>query len=118
MVRAVDDREVISLRGSTLPICRLQRLLDLERTPRPARGFVVIVTLANRRLGLVVDHLFGQEDIVIKPLGKSLSRVRGIAGATELGDQNVSLVLDTASIIEEVLQGSEVGRERLGVAYG
>jgi two-component system chemotaxis sensor kinase CheA len=52
---------------------------------------------------------------VIKPLGKSLSQVRGIAGATELGDQNVSLVLDTASIIEEVLIGIEASRERLGV---
>jgi two-component system chemotaxis sensor kinase CheA len=118
MVRAVDDREVISLRGATLPICRLQRLLELERAPRTSRGFVVIVTLANRRLGLVVDHLFGQEDIVIKPLGKSLSGVRGIAGATELGDQNVSLVLDTASIIEEVLVGGEASRERLGVVNG
>jgi two-component system chemotaxis sensor kinase CheA len=118
MVRAVDTREVISLRGATLPICRLARLLELERSPRMTRGFVVIVTLANRRLGLVVDHLFGQEDIVIKPLGKSLSRVRGIAGATELGDQNVSLVLDTASIIEEVLVSNESGRERLGVVNG
>ncbi len=118
MVRVVDNREVITLRGATLPICRLQRLLELERSPRPGRGFVVIVSLANRRLGLVVDHLFGQEDIVIKPLGKSLSEVRGIAGATELGDQNVSLVLDTASLIEEVLMGGEVQRERLGVVNG
>jgi two-component system chemotaxis sensor kinase CheA len=118
MVRAVEDREVITLRGATLPICRLQRLLELDRTARSSRGFVVIVTLANRRLGLVVDHLFGQEDIVIKPLGKSLSQVRSIAGATELGDQKVSLVLDTASIIEEVLSSSELGRERLGVVNG
>jgi two-component system chemotaxis sensor kinase CheA len=118
MVRVVDNREVITLRGATLPICRVQRLLELERSSRPGRGFVVIVSLANRRLGLVVDHLFGQEDIVIKPLGKSLSGVRGIAGATELGDQNVSLVLDTASIIDEVLVGGEVHRERLGVVNG
>jgi two-component system, chemotaxis family, sensor kinase CheA len=118
IVRAVEDREVITLRGATLPICRLQRLLEIERTARSSRGFVVIVTLANRRLGLVVDHLFGQEDIVIKPLGKSLSQVRGIAGATELGDQQVSLVLDTASIIEEVLNSNELSRERLGVVNG
>jgi len=93
MVRVVDNREVITLRGATLPICRVQRLLELERSPRPGRGFVVIVSLANRRLGLVVDHLFGQEDIVIKPLGASLSRVRGFAGASDLGDQRVALVL-------------------------
>ena len=118
LVRTVEDREVITLRGSTLPICRLQRLLEIQRTGRPSRGFVVVVTLAHRRLGLVVDHLFGQEDIVIKPLGKSLSGVRGIAGATELGDQNVSLVLDTAAIIEEVLSSNDASRERLGVVNG
>ncbi|HMR80372.1 MAG TPA: chemotaxis protein CheW, partial [Polyangiaceae bacterium] len=57
----------------------------------------------NRRLGLVVDNLIGQQDIVIKPLGASLRDVRGFAGATELGDQRVGLVLDPAAVIEEVL---------------
>lgn len=118
MVRTVDGREVITLRGSTLPICRLERLFELERTESaPTRGFVVVVALGARRLGLVVDHLFGQEDIVIKPLGKSLSRVRGFAGATELGDQRVGLVLDTAALIEEVLSSSDGVRERLGVMH-
>src|SRR5690606_19776309 len=118
MVRTVDGREVITLRGSTLPICRLERMFELERTDSaPTRGFVVVVALGTRRLGLVVDHLFGQEDIVIKPLGKSLSRVRGFAGATELGDQRVGLVLDTAALIEEVLSSSDGVRERLGVTH-
>jgi two-component system chemotaxis sensor kinase CheA len=52
-----------------------------------------------------VDHLIGQEDIVIKPLGASLSGVRGFSGATELGDQRVGLVLDAAALIEEMLTG-------------
>ncbi len=118
-VRALDGREVVTLRGSTLPICRLSRLLALEPDPNsPARhGFVVVVALGSRRLGLVVDHLFGQQDIVIKPLGRSLSSVRGFAGATELGDQRVGLVLDAAALIEEVLAGAEVQRS-LGMAYG
>jgi two-component system chemotaxis sensor kinase CheA len=55
----------------------------------------------------VVGHLHGQQDIVIKPLGKSLSAVRGFAGATELGDQRVGLVLDAAALIEEVLAGAD-----------
>ena len=111
-VRVLDGREVVTLRGSTLPICRLSRLLYLERAHEgPARqGFVVVIALGSRRLGLVVDHLFGQQDIVIKPLGRSLRGVRGFAGATELGDQRVGLVLDAAALIEEVLVGTEPQR--------
>lgn len=120
-VRLVDGREVITLRGSTLPVCRLSRLLMLapaEELQGSRRGFVVVIALGNRRLGLVVDHLYGQQDIVIKPLGRSLSGVRGFAGATELGDQRVGLVLDSAAIIEEVLVGGEAQRERARMAHG
>lgn len=111
-VRLVDGREVITLRGQTLPLCRLDRLMALESSPDSAtrRRFVVVAALGQRRLGLVVDFLYGQEDIVIKPLGKSLSGVRGFAGATELGDQRVGLVLDAAGLIEEVLAGGEAPR--------
>ncbi|HVY30714.1 MAG TPA: chemotaxis protein CheA [Polyangiaceae bacterium] len=118
-VRRVENREVITVRGSSLPICDLGRLLGL---PEPhedrRRRFVVVAALGNRRLGLVVDHLYGQEDIVIKPLGSSLSRVRGFAGATELGDQRVGLVIDSGSIIEEVLSGTEGPRERVSLLHG
>src|SRR5450432_1547167 len=111
-VRLVDGREVITLRGQTLPLCRLDRLLSLEVSPdfNARRRFVVVAALGQRRLGLVVDFLYGQEDIVIKPLGKSLAAVRGFAGATELGDQRVGLVLDAAGLIEEVLAGVEAPR--------
>jgi two-component system chemotaxis sensor kinase CheA len=68
--------------------------------------------LGNRRLGLIVDHLYGQQDIVIKPLGRSLADVHGFAGATDLGDQHVGLVLDVGALIEEVLSGVELGVER------
>jgi two-component system chemotaxis sensor kinase CheA len=115
-VRVVDGREVMTLRGVTLPICRLQRIFDLMPLPGvspPRRRYVVVATLGSRRLGFAVDELQGQQDVVIKPLGKSLSRVRGFAGATELGDQRVALVLDPASLIEEMLSsGGDVARER------
>ena len=111
-VRLVDGREVITLRGQTLPLCRLDRLMALESPSDSAsrRRFVVVAALGQRRLGLVVDFLYGQEDIVIKPLGKSLAAVRGFAGATELGDQRVGLVLDAAGLIEEVLAGIDAPR--------
>jgi len=107
-VRAIESREVLTVRGASLPICRLERLFGMQpRGARKARAFVVIAQVADRRLGLVVDELVGQRDIVIKPLGKSLSRTRGFAGATELGDQRVALVLDVAALIEEVLATGE-----------
>jgi two-component system chemotaxis sensor kinase CheA len=107
-VRTVEAREVLTVRGASLPICRLSRLFGVPARERErARAFVVIARVGNRRLGLVVDELVGQQDIVIKPLGKSLKTVRGFAGATELGDQRVALVLDAAALIEEVLLPTE-----------
>ncbi len=105
-IRAVDSREVMTVRGSSLPICRLDRLFGLPPKRRP-REYVVIAQVATRRLGFVVDELVGQRDIVIKALGPSLKGVRGFAGATELGDQRVALVLDVAALIEEVLSPGE-----------
>jgi two-component system, chemotaxis family, sensor kinase CheA len=105
-LRLIDSREVLTVRGASLPLCRLSRLFGLVDPPR-RRDFVVIAQVAGRRLGFVVDELVGQRDIVIKPLGPSLKGVRGFAGATELGDQRVALVLDVAALIEEVLMASE-----------
>jgi two-component system chemotaxis sensor kinase CheA len=114
-VRSIDGREVITLRGVTLPVCRLARLFSLSPLPGvpiPRRGYIVVASLGSRRLGFAVDDLQGQQDIVIKPLGKSLTRVRGFSGATELGDQRVALVLDPAALIEEILSGGDTLRER------
>jgi two-component system chemotaxis sensor kinase CheA len=114
LVRTFEGREVMTQRGATLPICRLARFFGIDeapvsmtRTGRRAKSFVVIASVGNRRLGFVVDKLVGQQDIVIKALGKSLKMVRGFAGATELGDQRVGLVLDVGALIEEVLAGGE-----------
>lgn len=118
-VRRVDNREVVTVRGASLPICDLGRHLGLpEPDEERKRRFIVVAGLGSRRLGLVVDHLYGQEDIVIKPLGPSLALVRGFAGATELGDQRVGLVLDSGAIIEEVLTGAEAPRERPSLMHG
>ena len=107
-VRAIESREVLTVRGASLPICRLERLFGMQpKGTSRRRAFVVITEVAERRLGLVVDELVGQRDIVIKPLGQSLSRARGFAGATELGDERVALVLDVAALIEEVLSPGE-----------
>lgn len=111
-IRTVEGREVMTLRGSTLPLCRIRELFRLEdvNDARPTRQFVVVSQLGARRLGMVVDLLLGQQDIVIKALGKSLSHVRGFVGATDLGDQSVTLVMDTGQLLEEVLASTERSR--------
>ena len=103
-VRTIEGREALDLRGSTLPLARLGQMLRLSALPNGLAEQNVIVLLAgNRRLGLVVERLLGQQDIVIKPLGPSLRAVRGIAGATDLGGQKLVLVLDAAALLDEVL---------------
>ncbi len=114
-LRTIGLREVLSLRGVTLPLVRLGRFLGADRPAPPGPIFVVVVGLAQERLGLAVDGLIGQQDIVVKPLGRALAGVRGIAGATDLGNRHTVLVLDVGAIIEEVVRGEaapEVGGER------
>ena len=111
-IRVVDGREILSLRGESLPILRTGLFFGLRREgPAPKREFVVVAALGNRRLGLVVDDMLGQQDIVIKPLGATLSDVRGFSGATELGDQRVALVIDAAALIDETLLAQDNFRE-------
>ncbi len=104
-VRTVSTREVVSLRGATLPLVRLARFLGLRDGNGADALFVVVVGLAQERLGVAVDELVGQEDVVVKPLGAQLRGVRGIAGATDLGARRTVLVLDVGAIIEEVVSG-------------
>ncbi|MFO0616611.1 MAG: chemotaxis protein CheA [Polyangiaceae bacterium] len=98
----VDDQEVMTLRGSTLRVCRLATFFEITTAPPPKKQFVVVTTAGNTRIGLVVDRLVGGQDVVIKALGPSLRSVRGFAGAAELGDQRLGLVLDTPAIVEEL----------------
>jgi len=104
-VRTLSTREVISVRGATLPLVRLARFFELSGAAPPDPFFVVVVGLAQERLGVAVDELVGQQDIVVKPLGAQLQGVRGIAGATDLGTRRTVLVLDVGTIIEDVGSG-------------
>jgi two-component system, chemotaxis family, sensor kinase CheA len=117
-VRRLEGHEIITLRGASLPLCRLDGLFglsgdDLGHTAD--RPYIVVVGVGARRIGLLVDGVLGQDDIVIKSLGASLSRVKGFAGATELGDQRVALVLDALSLVDEVFAGPAVqATDRVG----
>ena len=104
-LRTVDNREILDLRGTTLPLCRLRSHFRFTKTGAEPEGFVIVVSVGKQRLGFLVESLAGQQDIVVKPLGKSLSQVSGIAGATDLGDGKLVLVLDAAALLDELLGG-------------
>ena len=112
-LRSVAGTETMTLRGQTLPLCRLDQFFGFDRSgPLPEDSCVVVAALGQRRLGLVVDAMIGQQDVVIKPLGPSLDEARCFAGATDIGDQHLSLVLDTAAVIEEYFSTDD-GADRL-----
>jgi two-component system chemotaxis sensor kinase CheA len=101
-IEKVDGREVIQFEQRTLPLVRLEEIFRLKRSGDvPDDVNAVVVGLADKRIGLLVDGLRGQQDVVIKPLGSLLRKLPGVAGATDLGDSRTVLVLDVASIIEE-----------------
>ena len=104
--RRVDGCEVVGVRGRSVPVCRLSELLEIggpEAEDAQARGRVhlVVVSIGAQRLGFAVDGIAGERDVVVKPLGPSLREVRGFAGATELDDRRVALVLDTPALVAE-----------------
>ena len=117
-IRVIDTTEVLSRRGSSLELCRLRRLFQLNSDSIPVRQFVVEVMAGTRHLGIVVDALQGQQDIIIRPLGRSLNSVRGFSGASELADERIALVLDPGALIEEA--GASGSRDRTGrmLAHG
>ena len=99
-IKFVQAKEVIQLRGSVIPIIRLNDVLGVESTKSPEDNLVVVIVKKGDRLaGLVVDELIGQQEIVIKSLGKYISKCKFISGATILGDGEVALILDANALI-------------------
>ncbi len=106
-VLTVERKEVIQLREMTLPLLQLAKLFELDNDNALSDSFyVVVVGVAEKRLGIVVNELLGQQDIVIKSLGETFKGFRGISGAADLGDQRTILVLDVGGIINEATRGS------------
>ncbi|OGW28283.1 MAG: hypothetical protein A2X56_03455 [Nitrospirae bacterium GWC2_57_13] len=98
-IETIESREVMAVRDETVPLLRLSRAFKLPDSAQQDMLYVLLVGLAERRIGLVVDSLKDQHEIVIKPLGKRLAAIPGISGATELGDRKVVLVLDVETLI-------------------
>jgi two-component system chemotaxis sensor kinase CheA len=99
-IEYVQTKEVVNLRGTVIPLIRLNDVLDIEKKPDEESLTVVVVKKGDRLAGLVVDRLIGQQEIVIKSLGKYISNSsKIIGGATILGDGEVALILDVNTLL-------------------
>ncbi len=99
-IKYVQAEEVINLRGNVIPLIRLNEVLDIEPPEEePESMTVVIVSKGEKQAGLVVDKLLGQQEIVIKSLGKFISNSKIISGATILGDGEIALILDVNTLM-------------------
>lgn len=99
-IKYVQAKEVINLRGTVIPLIRLDAMLDIKKEKENDDNLVVvIVRKGDKQAGLVVDELIGQQEIVIKSLGKYISKCKFISGATILGDGEVALILDANAMI-------------------
>lgn len=99
-VKYVQNKEVINLRGSVVPLIHLDQVLDVEsKEEKPESLTVVIVKKGDRLAGLIVDNLIGQLEIVIKSIGKYINNSKLISGATILGDGEIALILDVNVLV-------------------
>ena len=106
-IQRSEGREILNLRGDALPLRRLGAEFDLQGGRDDGKHYVVVLGMGEQRVGLLVDELHGQQDTVIKPIKGPIRQIPGIAGATELGDQGVVLVIDVSSLVGDATRRKE-----------
>lgn len=97
-IKKTNGKEVIIYRGNVIPLVRLNERLDIE-ADESEKKYVIIVNVGDKTVGLLVDSLLGQQEIVIKPLGKTLKSLKEYIGATILGNGLVTLILDVGALL-------------------
>lgn len=106
--RSVNEKEVYSWRDTVVPVIRLDRFYDIPLEFNPEKYFAVIVAFSEKRLCILVERLIGEQQVVIKPLGeyigkgKVLGDIKGISGATILGDGTFALILDIPGVLKSI----------------
>ena len=99
-IKYVEGKEVINLRGTVIPLVRLDKILDVPDSKQDQESLtVVIVAKGDKQAGLIVDDLIGQLEIVIKSIGKYINNSKMISGATILGDGEIALILDANTLV-------------------
>ena len=111
-IKILDNYEVFNVRDDVVSIIRLNRLFGIKTEDDRNTHYTVIVGSGDKKIGLMVDQLIGEEDVVIKPLKDKYTNVPGIAGATILGDGKVSLILDVSQLLELCYKNERAARER------
>lgn len=106
-IQRSEGREILNLRGEALDLRRLSREFGLKGGRQDEKQYVVVLGMGDQRVGLLVDELHGQQDTVIKPIKGPIRHIPGIAGATELGDQGVVLVIDVSHVIGDATRRKE-----------
>lgn len=96
----ISGEDVINFRNSALPVSYLEKIFEFGEIPETFR-FLVILKVGEKKAGIVVDEIIGYSDIVIKSMGKFI-KTRGIAGATQIGDGKIILVLDPSGLLDEI----------------
>ena len=111
-VKTINGREVLTLRERVLPLLRLSEEFEIPRDTACDKFYVVVVGMGERHVGVIVDRLRSQEEVVIKSMGDYLSEIKGVAGATITGEGKVVLILD----IPELVQSLRGGRQALALS--
>jgi len=105
-IKSVNGQAVLNLRERILPLLDLAQTFQIPHDRINEECYVVVVSIGAQRFGVVVDRLRAQEEVVIKSLGDFLADIQGVAGATIAGDGKVVLILDMASLAQNI-QGTE-----------
>lgn len=111
-IKRIDNYEVFNVRNEVISLLRLNRLFGIKSSESTEFNYIVIVGTADKKVGLMVDSLIGEEDVVIKPLRDQFTNSPGIAGASILGDGSVSLIIDVSQLLDLGLKQEIQARER------
>jgi two-component system chemotaxis sensor kinase CheA len=117
-IRMIDNYEVFNVRDDVVSLIRLNRLFGIPTREDQDHHFVVIVGTGDKKMGLVVDSLIGEEDVVIKPLRDKYTNAPGIAGATILGDGTVALIIDVSQLLDLGMRQELENRRRRSATIG
>ena len=117
-IKMIDNYEVFNVRDDVVSLIRLSRLFRIPTNENPEYHYVVIVGTSERKMGLIVDSLIGEEDVVIKPLRDHFTNSPGIAGANITGDGKVSLIIDVSQLLELGLRREKEERAKREMTIG
>jgi two-component system chemotaxis sensor kinase CheA len=111
-IKIIDNHEVFNVRDDVISLLRLGKIFRIESDENPDYNYIVIVGSGDKKMGLMVDSLIGEEDVVIKPLKDRYTNSPGIAGATILGDGTVSLIIDVSQLLDLSVKKEQEARQK------